>query len=120
MPPRGAFEVVPVGCELELRQALQRPPDAPSRALLVDYGTALPLDVVGRLAGGRVHLRLFGAGTASAELLASPLAALLEGHGTPFSEPVTGTTVDLDTAWRWFLHQRVRLAPEAGLSMPAP
>uniref|UniRef100_UPI0013D40863 BREX-2 system phosphatase PglZ n=1 Tax=Myxococcus vastator TaxID=2709664 RepID=UPI0013D40863 len=118
-----SFQAVPVRCELELRQALQQAGDTPL-VLLVDYGTDLPLDVEARLAGGRIHFvaearrvaRLFGASAASAELLESPLAkALLENPGSPMG-PLSGATVDLETAWRCFLHRRVALPNEPGLS----
>ncbi|RKH14941.1 BREX-2 system phosphatase PglZ [Corallococcus sp. CA053C] len=118
-----SFQAVPVRCELELRQALQQAGDTPV-VLLVDYGTDLPLDVEARLAGGRIHFvadarrvaRLFGASAASAELLDSPLAkALLEDLSVQ-AGPLPGATVDLETAWRWFLHRRVALPNEPGLS----
>jgi hypothetical protein len=122
-PQEKSFRAVPVRCELELRRVLQEEgPEA--RVLLVDYGRELPLDVMARLAGGRIHFvadvrrvaRLFGASAASAELLASPLArALLEDPGVQ-AGPLPGATVDVETAWRWFLHRRVGLPDEAGLS----
>jgi hypothetical protein len=102
------FQVAEVDCELALREALaQAQADGDALALLISYPCErLPHDIAGRVAGGDVRTinrnrrlaSLFQAQRVAPEVLAQGalVAALLDGSG--YSR-VTGTTLDLHTAW---------------------
>lgn len=119
------FAVVPVACELELRRALVNAESQGTNiALLVDYAERLPLDIQGRLAGGRLQFisrerrlgNLFGVTRVAPTLVESPLAdALLEARW-PFRTVKAVTTVDLGTAWRRFLERAIGLPSEDALT----
>jgi hypothetical protein len=117
------FAVWPASSELSLRRALVKG-EAPV-VILVDFeASQLPVDVMGRIASGRVHaversrrlLRLFGASSASSALLACrPLVdALLDRGGV--MPPLAGPTVDRDTAWRSLLWREAGIPAEGSLS----
>ena len=100
------FRVVEATCELALREALAKA-DNDHLALLVSYPCdRLPHDIAGRIAGGDVRTvtrerrlkSLFQAQRIAPEVLTNgPLmAALLDGSSY---SPVTGTTLDANTAW---------------------
>ena len=119
------FDVVPVHCELEIRQALV---DAESKrrdvALLVDSDERLPLDILGRLAGGRIQYisperrlgNLFGVQRVSPTLVDNPLANALLRASWNFPAARAATTIDLTTAWRSFLSRTIGLPTEETLT----
>lgn len=105
------FRVVPVDCELRLREELSQCSDTEPLVLLVDYTQRLPLDVEGRLAHGgllfisreRRLATLFGAKSVSPRLLDGPLAEALLSEGRPFEVRLEGSTLDEHVAWRAYL-----------------
>ncbi len=127
------YRVIPVTCELALREALASDHDLPV-AVLMDYGTTLPLDLQYRVAGAKVHVtdraqRLIGRLTerrlgalevrveASAGLLRSAIGkAILAGAPV---RPVagTGTMVTEDAAWRGFVAASAGLPTDGTVSL---
>jgi hypothetical protein len=117
------FRAANVRSELEMRQALAEDGEDPV-VLLVDFEQRLPADLVGRLAGGKVHpvdrgrqlARMFGATAASADLQACrPLCeALLER--AVLLPRIQGSTVDLDAAWRALLKRDAGMPFEGALT----
>ncbi len=119
------FDVLPVSCELELREKLaQAEAEERAVALLVDFAERLPLDVQGRLAGGAVQRisrerrlgNLFGVARVDAALLESPLADALLKDGRTFAPLKSATTVSLAAAWRRFFDRCAGLSHELELS----
>lgn len=117
------FRVAPVRSELEMRQALAEDGEEPV-VLLVDFEQRLPADLVGRLAGGKVHpvdpgrllARMFGAPSASAELQGCrPLCEALRKRSVALPH-IQGSTVDLDTAWRALLARDAGMPFEGALT----
>ncbi len=122
------FDIVPVTCELELRQKLQEAEaEGKAIALLVDYDQRLPVDVQGRLAGGSLRfisperrlVNLFGVPRAAPALVESPLAEALLRSGWVFPPIKTAPIIDLGTAWRHFLGRAIGLPTEAALTEEA-
>ncbi|WP_428265726.1 BREX-2 system phosphatase PglZ [Haliangium sp.] len=125
---RTCFAVVPVDCELALRDRLARGDDggdeALALALVVSYTADVPPDIAGRLAGGRVRLvtgerrlaRIFTATGTHPELFESPLKQALLAQPGKFSGPIAGTIVSLETAWRRFLDREAGLREDEVLS----
>jgi hypothetical protein len=120
---RVLFRAAHVRSELEMRRALAQEGEEPV-VLLVDFEQRLPADLIGRLAGGRVHpvdrgrrlARMFGATAASAELLACrPLCDALLDRAAP-AWRIQGSTVDLDTAWRALLARDAGMPFEGALT----
>lgn len=131
-PPRAptaasvqGFVIRPVTCELQLREALLL--DEP-QALILDFTTELPADVLGRLAGRRLYYaaedrrlgRKFGPHVlrASPELLRNrPLCqALLEDPEQEYG-PAPGPVVGLDLAWRSLLWRWASFPMDSTLSL---
>jgi hypothetical protein len=120
---RVLFRAAPVRSELQMRRALAQEGEEPV-VLLVDFEQRLPADLVGRIAGGRVHsvdsgrrlARMFGATAVSEELRACrPLCeALLERSASLWR--VQGSTVDLETAWRALLARDAGMPFEGALT----
>ena len=117
---RMAFRVLAARCEIELREHLANVNGSPT-VILVDYDDRLPLDVQGRVAGGRVLFvsrkerlaRLFGAKEVAPGLQASPLAAELLSQPDARYSHISGAVIDLDTAWRAWLQTHCGL-PASG------
>jgi hypothetical protein len=116
------FCVAQATCELEVRRALAGARGEPV-VVLVGYSERLPLDITGRLAGGKVrHIteaerlaRLTGARAVSTEVLASALKdAILADGVSPGA--LSGSTLDLDTAWRRYLEHMIGLIASAPLT----
>jgi hypothetical protein len=118
------FRVVPVDCELRLREALCSRHEDEALVLLVDYTDRLPIDVEGRLArGGLIFISrerrlatLFGKRAVAPALLDGPLAEALLRDARPYQTAGDGTTLDEHTAWRAFLERAVGLSPLRDLS----
>lgn len=114
-----SYRVVPVDCELRLRQELAESEAASGVpvALLVDYTINLPCDVSGRLASGKVRFvdpakrlaRRFQARAVSPAVLASPLKRALVDDARGDYAPISGRVLDLATAWRRFMERHAGL-----------
>ncbi len=119
---RLTMQVVPVRCELELRQALLLPPPV---VALVDYATELPPDVTSRLAGRKLQFptpegrlrRKFGGVPPAPELLqCEPLCrAVLADSDEEFTVDVA--SVGVETAFRALLVRRAGFPEQGALSV---
>lgn len=119
---RLTLQVVPVGCELELRQALLLSPPV---VALVDYATDLPPDVTARLAGrklqfptpeGRLRRKFGGVPPAPDLLQCEPLCrALLADPDEEFKVDVAA--VGLETAFRALLVRSAGFPEQGALSV---
>jgi hypothetical protein len=116
------LQVLPVRCELELRQALLLPPPV---VALVDYSTDLPPDVTARLAGRKLQFptaegrlrRKFGGVQPAPELLqCEPLCrALLAEPDEEFRVDVA--SIGVETAFRALLVRRAGFPEQGALSV---
>jgi hypothetical protein len=118
------FEMIPVRCELALREALSAATELP-RALLVDFTVDLPRDLEAAVAGGKIHIadtadrlaRRFTAREAARDLLASPLrSAILQADDLPY-EAISGARLEQDVAWRAFLQRYATLERDGALAL---
>lgn len=120
-----AWDIVPTGCELELRSKLPAPGDQ-ARAgsvYLIDWAEdALPLDVSCRLAGGRIYhvardarlAALFGARQVDPGLSASALARLVLSGTLEGLRKITGLRLTRSDLWKRVLEARFGI-PESAL-----
>ena len=107
------WDVKPVRGELELRAALAATTHDTPVAFLVDYDERLPLDVACRLAGQKVHpvdrvtrlANLFRARRVAPGFAATVLAEVLLEE-LPIMDPIAGTLLQPDDAWRRYLGVR--------------
>lgn len=119
---RLTLQVVPVRCELELRQALLLPPPV---VALVDFATDLPPDVTARLAGrklqfptpeGRLRRKFGGVPPAPDLLQCEPLCrALLADPEEEFKVDVAA--IGVETAFRALLVRRAGFPDQGALSV---
>jgi hypothetical protein len=119
-----AWEIIPTGCELELRSKLPAPGEQSQAGsvYLVDWAEdALPLDVSCRLAGGRIYhvardarlAALFGARQVDPGLSSTALARLVLSGSLEGLRKITGLRLTRSDLWLRVLEARF------GISEPA-
>jgi hypothetical protein len=124
----GRFDVVPIGSELALREALLKYEDAESRAaFLVPWCGELPLDLGGRFVqNGRIFRigaaarlsSLFGATELEDAALRSPLAGyLLRADNPRTSYPRTAGRLTAAAMWEAWLALDVEVDIDGGLAL---
>lgn len=124
-----AWEVIPTSCELELRERLPPPgaPDPHRAVYLVDWTEDfLPLDVAGRLAGGRLYhvardarlAALFGARQVDPGLTSTAVARFALTGAAGNLGKVTGLRLTRNDLWRRVLEARLGV-DETALDSPA-
>lgn len=124
----GAFKVIPVASELELRRALPRRHDSEDRTVfLVGWPDAeLPSDIAGRFAkrgrivriGPDVRLRqLFGGAEVTNEVIASPLGRYLAAQDDRPVLSVGGGRVSPHVAWSAWLSHAFHVDVSGGLGL---
>lgn len=122
------WEIVPTGCELELRSKLPAPgePSQVGSVYLVDWADdALPLDVSCRLAGGRIYhvardarlAALLGARQVDASLASTAVARLVLSGALPSLRKITGLRLTRGDLWTRVVEARLGI-PERALETP--
>lgn len=123
------FRVLPVRCELELREHLPPLDDTESHvAFLVPWSSDIPIDLAGRFVqNGRVHRigvdarvrRMFGVRELEDAVLRSPLVGLLLDQKPPPTFSITGGRLTLNELWGAWLEQTWGLSAGGELAVDA-